>query len=175
MLRYSRPVLSLLWALAVCPAGAQIQRLELEFTGVNCEPCLESLPARAKRVRGVEDASLTAARNVLALTMAPINRVRVEQFRDLIEQDGTKAVRATRIEVRGVLGAKGATLSLPGHALPFSLDWADVATGSARPNAAAAPLEDGAAVTLTGTIPTLKSPVPGAGLRIHVKNAGVLR
>jgi len=145
----------LLLFFASLAAFGQVQRLEIEFTGVNCEPCLESLPGRAKRIRGVSEASADAAKGLLKLTMLPENRVRVEQFRDIIEQDGTKAVRATLVEIRGTIDAEG-KLAVPGHPRPYALE-------SPRPL-------DAGPVLVKGTIEDLKS-----SLRIKVIEVSVLR
>lgn len=135
-------------------AFAQVQRLEIEFTGVNCEPCLESLPGRGKRIRGVAEASVDARKGLLKLTMLPENRVRVEQFRDIIEQDGTKAVRAPLVEMRGTVDGEG-RLVVPGHPRPYVLE-------SSTPVAAGP-------VLIKGAIPDLKT------MRIHVNEVSVLR
>ncbi|BDC50701.1 hypothetical protein F183_A30170 [Bryobacterales bacterium F-183] len=139
----------------VCLAAfGQVQRLEIEFTGVNCAPCLESLPGRAKRIRGVAEASVDASKGLLKLTMEPVNRVRVEQFRDIIEQDGTKAVRATVLEIRGVMDSDG-KLTVPNHPVPYAVE-------SAKPIGAGT-------VLLKGTIEDLKA------MRIKVSEVSVLR
>src|SRR5262245_35418787 len=92
----------LLFVLTSTFATAQIQSIEMYFEGVNCVPCVESMPARAQRIRGVETATADPGKGVLTLRLAAQNRVRIEQIRDLIEQDGTKAKRAV-VEVSGTL------------------------------------------------------------------------
>ncbi|MBM3813655.1 MAG: heavy-metal-associated domain-containing protein [Acidimicrobiia bacterium] len=76
------------------PAFPQWQSLEFRFQGVGCASCIESLPARLERLRGVESAEVDAKSGTLKLKLAPQNRVRLEIVRDFIEQDGTKAVSA---------------------------------------------------------------------------------
>ena len=124
-------------------AFAQIQKIEMAFEGVNCLPCVDSMSTRAMRIRGVESASVDAAKGVLTVQLAKQNRVRVEQVRDLIQQDGTKAVRAV-IEVSGTVAKNEAgawILQIPQHAVPMELSKAQ---------------EVGATVTVRGTIEDLK-------------------
>jgi copper chaperone CopZ len=83
------------------PALAQWDLIEIRFEGLNCASCLESLPERLKRVRGVETVHIDSGKGWISLKLAPQNRVRIEQIRDFIEQDGTKALEA-KVEGRGV-------------------------------------------------------------------------
>jgi hypothetical protein len=92
----------LLLALLAVATFAQAHRIEMTFTGVGCEPCIQSMPNRAQRIRGVEAASVDAEKGILKVTLAPQNRVRIEQIRDLIQQDGTKAASAI-VEISGTL------------------------------------------------------------------------
>lgn len=80
--------------------------MAVRFEGIGCASCVESLPGRMKRMRGVETAEVDAAKGVLKLTLGESNRVRVEQVRDAIEQDGTKAKSAV-VEARGQLEKDG--------------------------------------------------------------------
>jgi cation transport ATPase len=124
---------------------AQVQRIEMTFEGVNCVPCVESMPARAMRIRGVASAKADAAKGVLSVELAPQNRVRVEQIRDLIQQDGTKAVSAA-VEVSGTVekGESGTLLlRIPQHPTPLELKSATI-------------YEAGATVRVRGVIADLK-------------------
>lgn len=107
---------------ASCPA--QFRTVEMTFQGVGCASCLESLPSRVQRLRGVESATVDAKAGVLTVKLAEQNRVRVEQIRDFVEQDGTKATRAV-VDVTGdvveengrkVLHVGSATYELEGSA-----------------------------------------------------------
>ena len=133
--------------LAAAACGfAQIHVLEMSFEGVNCLPCVESMPARAQRIRGVESAKVDAATGVLSLQLSATNRVRVEQIRDMIQQDGTKATRVPRIEVSGTIeqAENGIwMLRIPQHALPLELK-------------SFLPLKTGEVVKLSGRIEDLK-------------------
>ena len=79
-------------------------------------------------------AKVDASKGVLILELAAGNRVRVEQIRDLIQQDGTKAVRVPRIVVGGVV-EKGSDsewmLRLPQQALPLELKTSKALTAGA--------------------------------------------
>ena len=134
---------------------AQVQRIEMTFEGVNCVPCVESMATRTMRIRGVESASVDGAKGVLTVQLARQNRVRVEQIRDLIQQDGTKAVRAV-VEVTGTV-ARDETgawiLRIPKQALPLELKSSTT-------------YELGATVNVRGVIEDLKrSPLLRLALR----------
>jgi copper chaperone len=83
-----------LFALSVT-APAQFRTIEMQFEGIGCASCIESLPSRVQRMRGVTSAKVDAEKQVLRVELEPVNRVRVEQVRDAIEQDGTKTTLAT--------------------------------------------------------------------------------
>jgi copper chaperone CopZ len=92
-----------LWSMmATFPCLAQFQSMEITFEGIGCASCIASLPARIERQRGVESATVDAEHGTLKVQLAAQNRVRLEQVRDLIEQDGTKAKKAA-VRVRGEL------------------------------------------------------------------------
>ncbi len=74
----------------------------MNFTGVNCASCVESLPGRLKRIRGVDEVRVNAERGAVVVELAGENRVRPEQIRDAIQQDGTR-VSAAKVVVRGTL------------------------------------------------------------------------
>ncbi len=90
--------------LIVCanPSPAQFRSVSIAVRGVGCASCMESLPERLRRVRGVESAEVNENKDTVTLRLAARNRVRLEQIRDFIEQDGTKAVKAT-VEVSGAV------------------------------------------------------------------------
>ena len=94
--------LLLLSLLAAAPCAGQFVSMEFRFEGIGCASCMESLPERMKRLRGVESATVDAEHGTLKLRLAVANRVRIEQVRDMIEQDGTKATSA-EVEVKGEL------------------------------------------------------------------------
>jgi copper chaperone CopZ len=103
-----------LFALSL-PASAQFRTIEIQFEGIGCASCIESLPSRIQRMRGVTSATIDAQKQILKVELAEANRVRVEQIRDAIEQDGTKTVKAS-VTVRGELAEKDGkwVLRLPG-------------------------------------------------------------
>lgn len=159
-----RPVLLLLLLLSTAlPAMAQLRSVELKFEGVNCAPCLESLPARIQRMRGVESASVDPAKGLLTVKLAASNRVRLEQIRDTVEQDGTKAIQAT-VSVAGQLSEESPNsgkwrLQLPGNAGAFLISF-DGAPPSAQYSGKAGP------AAVTGAIGTLRPEPAGSPLTI---------
>lgn len=123
-------MLSRICLLVFLPAGAAVAQfsfIELRFEGVGCAPCIESMPERMKRLRGVESASVDAAKGLLTVKLAQQNRVRVEQIRDAIEQDGTKARSAT-VQIRGKADADR-MLSAQGVSAQYRLEGKDVKAG----------------------------------------------
>src|SRR4051794_25930066 len=107
--------------LLASPAYAQFRSMEITFEGIGCASCMESLPARMQRLRGVESATVDAAHGVLKIQLAEQNRVRVEQVRDMIEQDGTKMKSAT-VTVQGELAQASGKWVLQPPSLPASYE-----------------------------------------------------
>jgi len=125
--------LFLLALLAAAPCAAQFVTMEFRFQGIGCASCMESLPERMKRLRGVESAAVDVQHGTLKLHLAVENRVRIEQVRDMIEQDGTKATSAA-VEVKGELArAEGKWLLKPaGVSSSYEMEGvpADTAAGT---------------------------------------------
>ncbi len=88
---------------AVC-CDAQFRWMEIAFTGSGCESCTESLSGRLKRIRGVENVSVDAGRGAIDIQLSAPNRVRLEQIRDLIEQDGSHVGRC-KVRVQGEISS----------------------------------------------------------------------
>src|SRR5581483_4180398 len=88
------------------PACAQFRSMEIAFQGIDCASCMESLPSRLQRQRGV-----------LKIQLAEQNRVRLEQVRDMIEQDGTK-VKSAAVTVKGELSQTDGKWVLQPPSLP---------------------------------------------------------
>jgi copper chaperone CopZ len=129
--------------------AAQLRSVDLSFEGIECASCVESLPARIQRLRGVESAKVDAAKQILAVRLAAENRVRIEQIRDAVEQDGTKTREAT-VTIQGTLVEDGNRwlLKVPnGSSFEISLDGA--------PPSAQYSLKAGRA-TVTGVIKNLR-------------------
>ena len=95
----------LLTILSALPCAAQFLSIDVGFQGIGCVSCIESLPDRVKRLRGVESATVDAEHAILKLQLSSPNRVRLEQVRDMIEQDGTK-VRKAAVRVKGELARR---------------------------------------------------------------------
>jgi hypothetical protein len=106
------PVIFCLTALS---ALAQFRTIEVGFEGIGCASCIESLPVRLQRMRGVASAQIDTQKQILKVELTSVNRVRVEQVRDAIEQDGTKTIDAV-VRVSGeVAQSEGKwILKLPG-------------------------------------------------------------
>lgn len=115
--------LFLLTLMAALPCAAQFLSIEIGFQGIGCASCIESLPERMKRLRGVESVTVDAASATLKLQLAEQNRVRLEQVRDMIEQDGTKVKRAT-VRVKGDLTHRDGKWMLQPSGLPVSYEVA---------------------------------------------------
>ena len=107
--------------LLAAPCRAQFRSMEIAFEGIGCASCMESLPGRMQRLRGVESATVDAQRGVLKIQLAEQNRVRLEQVRDMIEQDGTKTKSAT-ITVKGGLAQTDGKWVLQPPSLPASYE-----------------------------------------------------
>lgn len=133
------------------PLFAQLDSIELRFEGMGCASCIESMPARIKRMRGVTEVSVDAAASILKVRLAETNRVRLEQVRDAIQQDGTK-VKSAAVTLRGVVAQQDGKWSVQ----PFEGGAAYVLEG-------AGPWTAGKRYRLAGTI---ADPAPGAVLRV---------
>jgi|GEM_PF-1958706 len=83
-------------------AAAQFTSIEVRFRGVGCASCIESMPGRLQRLRGVEQVSVDATAGIVRIQLNEINRVRIEQVRDTLEQDGTKTLSAS-VRVSGMI------------------------------------------------------------------------
>src|SRR5215470_14420964 len=107
--------------LVAAPSWAQFRSMEIAFQGIDCASCMESLPGRIQRLRGVESAAVDTQRGVLKIQLAEQNRVRLEQVRDMIEQDGTK-VKAAAVMVKGELSQVDSKWVLQPPSLPSSYE-----------------------------------------------------
>jgi hypothetical protein len=113
-----KPALLVLLAM---PCLAQFRSMEIAFEGIDCASCMESLPGRIQRLRGVESAAVDPQRRVLRIQLAAENRVRLEQVRDMIEQDGTK-VKTAAITVKGELSQVDGKWVLQPPSLPSNYE-----------------------------------------------------
>jgi cation transport ATPase len=121
---------SVLWLLGALAASAQFRAIDVSFQGTGCVTCTGTLPERVRRLRGVESAEVDAAAQVLKVRLAAQNRVRVEQVRDFVEQDGTKATKAT-VAATGVISKDGDhwVLELPAARYRLEAAGAAIAPG----------------------------------------------
>jgi len=148
-------------AAALCvlalPCLGQWETFEIRFEGVGCSSCIESLPGRVQRLRGVESAEVGASSGILRVKLAAENRVRLEQVRDMIEQDGTKA-RSAMVSGRGQLRQEAGQwlFRIPSQNVDYLLE-------------AGKGMEAGSNVVLSGAIENLR---PSDGpIRIKAKTA----
>jgi cation transport ATPase len=120
-----------LFLLAALPSLAQFRSIEVTFEGIGCASCMESLPARIQRLRGVESATVDAQHGTLKIQLAEQNRVRIEQVRDMIEQDGTKTKTAV-VTVKGELSQADGKWVLQPPSLPtaYEVEAASPAAGT---------------------------------------------
>lgn len=138
--------LALFSIMAALPCLAQFRLIEIKFEGVGCAGCIDSLPSRMQRLRGVESAVVDVDRGILKVHLATQNRVRLEQVRDLIEQDGTKTVQAA-VRVKGDLAKLDAK---------WLLRPKELSTSYEVESKAAAPLSPGAYLVV-GVVTRLRS------------------
>lgn len=104
------------------PLAAQFRTIEIKFEGIGCESCIESLPTRMQRLRGVTSAHVDKEKQSLKLELAAANRVRIEQVRDAIQQDGTKTISALVHVVGDVSQQDGKQLlTLPGAGTSYEV------------------------------------------------------
>ncbi len=103
----------LLWGAA---ARGEFLKLEITLGGIDCASCLDSLPGRLQRVRGVESVALDRDRSEVSVTLAAGNRARLEQIRDVIEQDGTRVARAKVRAIGRLTGESDAWVFRPAGA-----------------------------------------------------------
>jgi cation transport ATPase len=117
--------------LTALPSLAQFRSIEVTFEGIGCASCMESLPARIERLRGVESATVDAQQGILKIRLAEQNRVRLEQVRDMIEQDGTKTKTAV-VTVKGELSQTDGKWVLQPPSLPsaYEVEAASPAVGT---------------------------------------------
>jgi len=110
-----------LFLLAALPAFAQFRSIEVTFEGIGCASCMESLPSRIGRLRGVESTKVDVQHSTVKVELAEQNRVRLEQVRDMIEQDGTKA-KSALVTVKGNLSQIDGKWVLQPPALPAAYE-----------------------------------------------------
>jgi hypothetical protein len=109
-------------------------------------------------MRGVESATVDSKKGVLTIRLARQNRVRLEQVRDFVEQDGTRATKAV-VRVSGELSRESGKLMLQPPGLPTNYE---IDSGGAK-------LDTGVHV-ITGTATELKP--PSGTIVIRTENPG---
>jgi len=95
-----------MFLLVTAGANAELLVVQARIEGIGCASCLESLPERLKRIRGVEDVKVDPQKSTVEVRLAPGNRARLAAIRDQIQQDGTKALEFT-LDASGELAKEG--------------------------------------------------------------------
>ena len=95
---------------AALSASAEFRRVELDFEGTGCASCVESLPDRLGRVRGVENVAVDLERNRISVHLASGNKTRLAPLISRITQDGTKILRV-EVVVLGAIARQGEQLT----------------------------------------------------------------
>lgn len=98
--------LAILLLAAALSASAEFRRVEVDFEGTGCVSCVESLPGRLERVRGVESVEVDLARNRVTIRLEAGNKVRLAPLFSRITQDGTK-IRRVETVGRGTIARQG--------------------------------------------------------------------
>ncbi len=122
-----RTLAGLLFVLPLC---GQLRSIEMSFEGIGCASCLESLPGRLGRIRGIESATVDTKAGLLRVKLAEQNRVRVEQIRDMVEQDGTRATSAA-VSIAGELKREDGSWVLRPPAGSYVVEGAELTEGRA--------------------------------------------
>lgn len=91
---------TLLFLLAALPAAAQLQRVEMKVSGLDCASCGASVETRLKRVPGVEAAGYDAAASKVDVTLRAENTVTLAAIRDALKSLGYTPGDAN-VKVRG--------------------------------------------------------------------------
>jgi hypothetical protein len=82
-----------LWMALLTPALGQLREVTIELRPTDCVTCMESLPERMKRVRGVAGAEMQEAPARVLVRLEADNRVRLTRLLDVVLQDGTGIAR----------------------------------------------------------------------------------
>jgi copper chaperone CopZ len=133
-------------------ASAEFRRVEVDFQGIDCVSCVESLPGRLERVRGVEAVEVDLDRSRVTVRLEAGNRARLAPLLSRITQDGTKILRVEAV-VRGKITQHGETLGCQPTGLTetYRLQFAE---GASRLNP-----QDGALYEIRGVVSEIE---PGA-------------
>ena len=151
-----RTVLGIIVLLAL-PLSAELRRVEMKLSGLDCESCALSVDRVFKRMRGVEGATYDPRSNVLTVTLKIDNKMPLSAIRD-----GAKSMGYTPGEVR--LKARG-SLTPDGSQWQFQvsgleLKWKAELPEDMRKNAGASVVVEGVLPDKLPEILHIKSVVP---------------
>lgn len=118
---------------------------------------MESLPGRLQRTRGIKSVQVDGAAGLVRIQLARENRVRLEQVRDAIEQDGTRATRAV-VTVGGNLAQEEGkwVLHLPSTTAAYTIEGAQLAAGGIEAEGTVANLHPGGGTLVISAVRVTK-------------------
>lgn len=87
----------ILLVLAALPLFAQLHNVDIKVSGIDCASCATSVPARLKRIRGVEAAAFDPAKSMVSVRLAADNKVTLAAIRDALKGLGYTPGDATLV------------------------------------------------------------------------------
>jgi cation transport ATPase len=143
--------------LLAMPLSAELRKVEMKLTGLDCESCALSVDGRFKRMRGVDAATFDSKTKVLTVTFKLENKVPLSAIRD-----AAKSIGYTPGEVHVI--ARG-SLTPDGAQWQFQVSgpdtkWAAELPEDLRKNAGANVLVDGIIPDKAPEVLRIKSVVP---------------
>jgi copper chaperone CopZ len=94
--------LAILLLASTLGASAEFRQVTVDLEGVDCAACLESLPGRLERVRGMETVGIDVDLRRVTMRLAAGNEVRLAPLLARLTQGGTK-IRRVETVVRGAI------------------------------------------------------------------------
>ena len=157
-----RVLLLLLITLAL---QAEFLRVDVNFEGVGCASCINSLEGRLGRVRGVERVEVDAERSQVNIHLAENNRVRLGPLVSRITQDGTK-ITQTAVVAKGTIttDAEQTQFQPSGLTKPYRLELVEGVSIENPP--------EGAIFRVEGTVTGFE---PGSEPVLRAKSVAVTR
>ena len=96
-----RTILGLALLLAL-PLSAELRKVEMKLTGLDCDSCALSLDRVCKRIRGVDTATFDPKTNVVTVMFKLANKVPLSAIRDAVKSVGYTSGEV-RLKARGSL------------------------------------------------------------------------
>ena len=122
----------LLLMLIAAPMFAEFHTITIRYTPSGCIECAQSLEARLRKTRGVEELAFDP-NGVVTLRLAANNRVRLELIRDFTEQGG-ETIQRIEAEATGAIERDGGadTFVLSGTETRYPVTGAKAAAARVR-------------------------------------------